>query len=241
MAADQTGAVTMTQQTPITPLYKVKLSLVVRHVLGQPEAAEDRIGARHRRMVCVHCQGWYRNTPFAAVIRDVRGDPTVHPLTPETVAVPADAWQSIRLQALRQVPDAVWQHPFPLDTAAEYAERESELLERLRRHANDAEALTAATGTAFRSHPSMHGLAGRAPRWSPDPDEPPRWTAVFPGQVEVHGRRYRITEREAQDPDESGMLMAFEPEGTTGEALWFNAHGRIVAGTATRGARHIPS
>lgn len=231
----------MTQQAGITPLYAVKLDLVVRHVLGQPEAAEDRIGARHRRMLCVHCQGWYRHTPFAAVIRDVRGSATVHPLTPETVGVPADAWQSIRLQALRQAPDAVWQHPFPLETAAEYAEREAELLERVRRHANGSEAVTAATGIPFRPQPPVAGLARPAPRWSPDPDEPPRWTAVFPGRVEVRGRRYRITEREAQDPDQSALLIAFEPEDATGETLWLNAHGRIVAGTATRGARHVPS
>ena len=224
----------------ITTLHRVDLQLVVRHLLGDPDSAHDRIGGRHRPMLVLYCAGRIEGEAFAGAIRDPRGAAVVTPFGGTATALAADTWRSIRLRALRATPAAVWHHPFPLETAGDDAAQHDALLQHLRNHAADA-------GWALDLTPAQHVTSGEAgaptpralqpprdlpawtsPRWSPDPEEPPRYIRVFPGQVSFQGQTFTITERHTVDLRDGRLIMAFHQAG--GDELWLNDHGRIVSG-----------
>ncbi len=221
----------------ITPLHRVELALVIRHLIGDPNSALDRVGSRHRRMVMLYCAGWAAGTAFAGIIKDTGGSPEALPLGREASRLGSDIWRSVRLRARRAAPTAVWHHPFPLETAADYATQHEALAAHLREHAARAgwapdcaamddgnqRAPTAAAGVELPDTvPDW-----TPPRWSPDPDEPPRHIRVFPGELSHRGERYRVSERTSVDSLDGRLLMAFRR--ADGAELWLNESGRIVA------------
>lgn len=244
----------MAGEAQVTTLYNADLRVVIRHLMGQPESARDRVGARHRRVLSLYCAGWCQGLPFAGLIRHPDDDAEVVAFGDAAGTLPAAAWRSIRLRALRCTPDAVWHHPFPLETAADYTAQETALVEHLRQHAADAgwttgtpdETLRPAadprTGDAsFCLHPPVLGTAS-VPRWSPDPDEPPRYIRVFPGRIAYRGERYTVTGAEAVDPRDQRLLMAYRGGDRQAAAeLWLNDQGRIVANTRPQRARDSSS
>lgn len=232
----------------VTTLHRVDLRLVIRHLLGDPESACDRIGARHRRTLVLYCAGWCHGRAFAGVIADPLGRPRITPFGTASEGLSAEIWRSVRLRALRATPTAVWHHPFPLETAADYAAQHDALLAHLREHATGAgwtadapdEAVRPGAdprvaGAAFSLHPPRDLPAWTSPRWSPDPDEPPRHVRVFPGYLDYRGQRYTVTDREAVDPRDGRLLTAFRRD--AGGELWLNEQGRIVASIRPTGLR----
>lgn len=224
----------------ITILHRVDLQLVVRHLLGDPDSAHDRIGGRHRPMLVLYCAGRIEGEAFAGTIHDPRGAAVVTPFGGTAAALATETWRSIRLRAQRTTPAAVWHHPFPLETAADYALQHEALLQHLREHAADA-------GWSSDLSPERHVSRGKAgaptpgelqpprdlparttPRWSPDPEEPPRHIRVFPGQLTFRGQTFTITDRHTVDLRDGRLITAFHQSG--GDELWLNDHGRVVSG-----------
>lgn len=226
----------------VSTLHVVEPALVVRHLMGSPESAQDRIGARHQRILQLFCAGWCNGKAFACLIRDPDNNAEVTRFG--GVDLTDGELRSIRLRGLRTIPSAIWHHPFPLETAAAYAAQEATLKRHLETHAaqagwTDSDSLTvmqparnqkaASLVADFHPPPPAHE-DGTAPAWAPDPEAPPSHIRVFPGTVSYHGEDYRVTHRERTDSRDSRLMMEYRCETAHGaRGIWLNDNGRIIA------------
>ncbi|MFV8836306.1 hypothetical protein [Aquisalimonas sp.] len=238
----------MARAAPVATLHRVDLALVIRHLTGCPESARDCIGARHRRILQVYCAGWCEDGPFACLIREPDGGAATtwfgageQPFSPELLRI-------IRLKALRRPPDAVWHHPYPLESASDYQAQDAVLKRHLAEHACQAGwagfgadapvevDVKGATAVPSQSpaRPScpQPPLLQEAPAqrlWAPDPDAPPARIRVFPGFVDYRGRRFRVTGRDQPDPRDEGLTMEYRADDAASPALlWLREGGRVA-------------
>lgn len=238
----------MADRGQVATLHRCDIRLLIRHLMGDAASAQDRIGARHRRMTLLYCAGTCDGVAFAGLLRDAEGAATSVWLGTGASPLTAEAWRSVRLRARRQTPDAVWHHPFPLETPEEYAAQEEALTAHLREHARAGEPARSrpaadprAPGVDFCLHPPP-AVTRSSPRWSPDPGEPPQHVRVFPGRIAYRGRAFTITDRERIDPRDERLLVAYHATADASAGpIWLNDQGRIVAVSGTRALRDTSS
>lgn len=235
----------MTAEAPVSTLHRVDFALVIRHLTGCSESARDRVGGRHRRILQLYCTGWSEEGPFACLIRDPDGHAAITRFGANAQPFAPSVQRSIRLKAVRSRPDAVWHHPYPLETVHDYELQDAVLHRHLAEHASQAgwtgahpdEAMTVAAGgmpagnsaqRCFLEPPLLHeGPAQRL--WAPDPDAPPSRIRVFPGFVDYHGRRFRVTGRDRPDPRDDGLTMEYcSDDYVAPSRLWLSEGGRIA-------------
>lgn len=239
----------------VTALHVVEPTLVIRHLMGSAESAQDRIGARHRRIVQLYCTGWCNGKPFACLIRDPEHHTVTTPFGNGTAPLSAAELRIIRLKAMRQAPTAIWHHPYPLETRDDYATQETTLIRHLANHADEAgwtrarpdeqarppqaSANAPVRGplrqTDFCPRPPVLDETAAQPVWAPDPDAPPNHIRVFPGWIDYRGHRYVVTGREGQDHQGERLTMEYRTAaGTVARSLWLNDTGRIVTRATPR-------
>ncbi|SEO88529.1 hypothetical protein [Aquisalimonas asiatica] len=238
----------MAGAAPVATLHRVHLALVIRHLTGCPESAHDRVGARHRRVLQLYCAGWSGRGRFACLIRDPEGDAAFQWFGAGPQPDCPDLLRSIRLRALRRPPDAVWHHPYPLESASDYEAQDAVLRRHLAEHAAqagwtddpgdtlpavgaDGDAGVPPTAPARLLCPQPPLLQeGPAQRlWAPDPDAPPARIRVFPGFVDYRGRRFRVTGRDRPDPSDDALTMEYRADDAASPALlWLSEGGRVA-------------
>lgn len=233
----------------VTALHVVELTLVIRHLMGCAESAQDRIGARHRRITQLYCIGWCDGRPFACLIRDPEHDPVTRQFGNDSHWLSPDELRTVRLKAMRQAPTAIWHHPYPLETSTDYATQEATLIRHLANHADEAgwtgavpderaQPPSAAANppvrgplrqTDFCPRPPVLEETAAQPVWAPDPDAPPSHIRVFPGWIDYRGQRYAVTGREGADPASDRLAMEYRAQGGAAtRSLWLNDTGRIL-------------